>query len=106
MRTLLNQAEMGDMDHATNVVTTQHITSIALGRGFSSPAVRQPHVGGPFTYGGGGARMRRMPARTVTPEPEDENPQQMGDTQFVFQNVLQSQIATMMREQSQQPESP
>lgn len=98
MNTLLNQAEMWGIDHATDVVTTQHITSIALGRGFSSPAVRQPYVGG--------SRLRRMPARCVTPEPEEENPQDLVETQFAFQNGLQSQIATMMREQSQQPESP
>lgn len=99
MRRLLQQAEMGDMDHATNVVTTQHITSIALGRGFSSPAARQHHAG---------TRMRRMPARSVTPEPEEEheNPQALSHTQSAFQNTLQSQIATLMRSQSQQPHSP
>lgn len=104
MNTLLNQAEIGFIDQATDVMTTQHITSIALGRGFSSPAVRQPHIGGSMRWGG--ARMRRMTARSITPEPEEENPQELGETQFAFQNGLQSQIASLMREQSQQPESP
>jgi hypothetical protein len=34
---LLRRAESGDMDHQTHCITTQHITSIGLGRGFSSP---------------------------------------------------------------------
>ena len=95
MRTMINRAEMGDMDQATNVLMTQRITSIALGRGFSSPAVRQPHVGG--------HQLRRWAARSVSSEPEDENPQVMEETQFAFQNTLQSQIATLMREESQHP---
>jgi Mg-chelatase subunit ChlD len=104
MRTMLQQAQMGGVDHATSVLATQHITSIALGRGFSSPVTRDPrrmHRLNSF---------RRMTARSISPEPEDENPQVVEDGasihegQFAFQNTLQSQIATLMREQSQQPE--
>lgn len=103
MRNMLEQAEQGVLDQAANVVVTQHIASIALGRGFSSPATRQPYVGGPLRYWGGGSRMYRMNARSASPEPEDENPQGMEETQFAFQNTLQSQIASLMREQSQHP---
>jgi Mg-chelatase subunit ChlD len=96
MRSMLTQAMMGGMDSATNVLATQHITSIALGRGFSSPVVGNRR-------GGGGRGLRRMVARSVTPEPEEENPQNVEETQFAFQNSLQSQFASLMREQSQVP---
>lgn len=97
IRSLFRDAQMGRMDHATGVIATQHITSIALGRGFSSPVTRDPHRS---------RRLHRMAARSITPEPEDENPQVVEDgaSQFAFQNTLQSQIATLMREASQQPQ--
>lgn len=99
IRTLLRDAQMGHMDHATGVIATQHITSIALGRGFSSPVTRGPQ------------RSRRMfgrHMRSVTPTSEDENPREVQNeiSQFAFQNTLQSQLATLMREASQQPEQP
>ena len=108
MRTMLEQAERGSLDQAANVVVTQHIASIALGRGFSSPVGAQRT----WSAASGGRHLRRMMARSVSSEPEDENPNTVQEsmngvaTQFAFQNTLQSQIATRMREQSQQPHTP
>lgn len=100
---LLNEAERGDRNQASNIMTTQHITSIALGRGFSSPTATPLHR----TTRGSGTMRRRM-ARSVTPESDDENPQEIesNPTHFAFQNNIQSQIASLMREQTQQHEPP
>ena len=94
MRHMLRQAEMGTMDQATTVRATQHMASIALGRGFSSPVTRQTrHTSQPLG-------LRRMVSRSITPEPEEENPQVVEDTQFAFQNTLQTQFASLMRDQT------
>ena len=95
MRHMVRQAEMGNIDQATNTRVTQHIASIALGRGFSSPVTGYNRFPAPSRG------LHRMISRSISSEPEDENPQVVEDTSNAFQNNLQSQFATLMREQTQ-----
>ena len=101
IRTLLARAESGHMDHQTQCITTQHITSIGLARGFSSPmAVNRRQ-----------ARFPRAPSRPMmqreqfgggfgSDEETDPVPIPVGNqsTTNAFQNTLQSQIASQMRD--------
>jgi hypothetical protein len=111
MRVLLARAQSGYNDHEAHVITSQHITSIGLGRGFSSPMARH------------GARRSAFPRAPSRPGPghlvreqwgnvwsgSDEEADPVGiesrpPVTWAFQNTLQTQIAELMREASQQPQ--
>lgn len=98
LRMMLRNIQYGEMSHDAQVLATQHITSIALGRGFSSPtgASLTRHRAAP----------RRMNAQSVMSDgSEDENPQEIHEVSAPFQNAIQSQFANLMRTQSQTPYS-
>ena len=103
IRNLLARAESGHMDHQTHCITTQHITSIGLARGFSSPmAVNRRQT-----------RFPRAPSRPMMQRgqfgdgfgsDDESDPIPPASHANAFQNTLQSQIATQMREAFQNEE--
>ncbi len=101
IRNLLSRAESGYIDREAQCLTTQHITSIGLARGFSSPMAAHRRQ----------TRFPRAPSRPMMPREQfgrgiasddesdsDPIPMSAPVLSTAFQNRLQSQIATQMRE--------
>lgn len=113
-RTLLEEKmHMGFTDRQEiSTVAEQHIASIGLGRGFSSPMAhhrRRRHSSHEFTWGVGAGAVR---IQTQEPYDEDENPATLVPDsnrsaepvhldESCFQNPIQTQLATLMRHASQ-----
>jgi hypothetical protein len=100
LRDLLMRAESGYTDHEAQVLTSQHITSIGLGRGFSSPMARRSgfprapsrpmareHMGNVWS-------MARYDEEVTDPVSIESRP----PVASAFQNNLQTQIAELMRD--------
>ncbi len=100
LRDLLVRAESGYTDHEAQVLTSQHITSIGLGRGFSSPMARRSgfprapsrpmvreHMGHVWS-------MTRYDEEVTDPASVSSQP----PVTSAFQNNLQTQIAELMRD--------
>lgn len=114
-RTLLEEKmNMGFTERQEiRMVAEQHIASIGLGRGFSSPMAhhrrRRRRSSTEFTWGVGAGAVR---IQTQDPYDEDENPitlvPESAPSEEVthldescFQNPIQTQLATLMRHASQ-----
>jgi hypothetical protein len=82
MKDTLKRCKEGNMNTFDNVMVSQHITSIGLGRGFSSPM--------PVN--------RRRRHHNTLEENEDDNPTTITS---VFQNTVQTQISELLRTSSQ-----
>jgi hypothetical protein len=80
MKDTLKRCKEGNMNNFDNVMVSQHITTLGLGRGFSSPMP---------------VNRRR---RHNTLEEPDENPTVITSA---FQNTMQSQISELLRTSSQ-----
>ena len=114
LRSMLEEASRGQLNHETSVYAAQHLTSIALGRGWSSPRAVPPS-----------RRMRRQNAVYVSPsnasdpdadaggEPhqglyvdtrphENETTENPLETTTAFWNDTQQRVANLMRTASQQ----
>jgi hypothetical protein len=93
LRNLLETAQRGNINHGNTSLVSQHITSIGLGRGFSSPIAP--------------TRRRRQPQ--INPndleDPLDENETPAADPVMssAFQNNVQTRISELLRTASQQP---
>jgi hypothetical protein len=115
LREMLLAARRGPMTHETSCYAAQHLTTIALGRGFSSPMA--PH---PAHYRGA-APLRRAnnvrfaaadasagvgtPPGTPPPEAQDaQDPVVAIEADTSFMNAAQERIASLMRTSSQRDE--
>jgi hypothetical protein len=103
LRQTLSDMRRGHYSHAHDVMTTQHITSLGLGRGFSSPQARVARRArglAPIATAGGYS----------TPPPEEDEPTGPGApvpfeaTPSAFANAVQTRIASLMRTASQHSE--
>lgn len=96
MRQLLQSARTGYLSHAEQVTAAQHLTSVGLARGFSTPlAPRAPQRRGP----------RVAFAGNVSPTADEEEnptgpPPPMTAPTSAFANDTQSRIANMLRASS------
>lgn len=104
LRTLLGRARLGRFDASERVTVSQHITTLGLGRGISSPIgpVRRTHARRniPDPVPQTPIRRFRMTSDSDEEVAQEENPVDFART-AVFQNDVQSQIASMMRLASQ-----
>jgi hypothetical protein len=116
MRDLLRSMRMGHYTHENDVTTAQHVTSLGLGRGFCSPGVsaappRRAYRGAPMLGRTGSAATPAPGAATPVGSDDEEEPctyaanaTEAAPEVSVFQNRVQSQIASLMRTQSSRPE--
>ncbi len=91
MRSLLNAAERGIYEVSAAAVATQHMTSLTMARGFSSPM--GAHRGGHHGRRGSGHAGPEDPVAPVAPV--------LAATSSCFQNRVQNQIASLMATASQ-----
>jgi hypothetical protein len=89
LKDTLSRIQRHDGVQLDQTILTQHIASVGLGRGFSSPAP---------------LRQRRRPGfRAYDPVNEQEVEADPVEHVSVFQNTVQAQIASQMMEMSQHP---
>jgi hypothetical protein len=99
LRKMLEAAQRGHMDNANTSLVSQHIASIGLGRGFSSPIAPM---------------RRRMHARARVQEEDLEDPYEESEVEgsqppldpvlsTAFQNSVQTRISELLRTASQHP---
>lgn len=117
MRDLLRAVRTGHYSHEHDVTTAQHMTSLGTGRGFCSPGVAAvaprrmyraaaPALGRAATAVGGAGAGTPEASDDEEEEPRtyDGNNTEVAPEVSVFQNRVQSQIASLMRTQSSQHE--
>lgn len=94
LRNLLETAQRGNMNHGNTSLVSQHITSIGLGRGFSSPIAPTRR------------RQRQMNQVEELEDPYDDqgsHPPMDPVLSSAFQNNVQTRISELLRTASQQP---
>jgi hypothetical protein len=114
LRTLYNRAKLNRIDHSERVVMTQHMTSIGLARGFSSPMAPSRHRLRRQNAGHFGSLVSNPrqgllsvgtePAENPDTDSENEDGQITPPTTAGFQNQVQMRVASLMRTASQQPQ--
>lgn len=107
MRDLLRDVRTGHYSHYHDVTTAQHVTSLGLGRGFCSPSASAPAPPRPRHY-----NRRLFAAGIGSPSGTDSENEEPTNTPSntsiappdisVFQNDVQTRIASLMRTASQQ----
>lgn len=108
LRTMFRQNRDGRFNHHDSVTAAQHITSIAMGRGFSSPmAPRAPPRASRNLYRASRSSFYTSPASPDPAQSEEENPiEQSAPTSApvsAFHNPIQARIASLMNTASQTP---
>jgi hypothetical protein len=84
------EIKLGDVEPETNAVLSQHIASIGLARGFSSPAVRTPRMHRAQNFS------MEHSIHEAFPVDEDLDPTELTTTS-AFQNSTQARITSAMR---------
>ncbi len=110
MRDLLQTVRLGHYGHAHDVTTTQHVTSLALGRGFCSPAAAAParhrqRWAAPLAQNMSDAEIPMAGTPNESDTEDEPTNRELAPEASVFQNAVQTRIATLMRTASQQPQS-
>lgn len=112
LRGMLETARHGPLRHEDATFAAQHLTSIALGRGFSSPMASGARINRSNPR-----HIRRQNAQNITlsspshtpttsPPPEPTDPTSIPvdeDSSTAFLNATQQRIAALMRTSSQHP---
>lgn len=112
MRDLLCDMRTGRYNHHHDVTTAQRVTTLGLGRGFLSPSASIPQAPRPNRY-----NRRVYPRAAGSPVGTDSESEEPTNTPSnsnmippadvsVFQNEVQTQIASLMRTASQRAETP
>lgn len=107
MRRLLDSARGGYLSAAEYVTATQHLTSLGLARGFSTPMAPRGAPQAPLRRGPRVAFSGLGQAAAAPQDAEEENPQPprpLPAVSSAFQNDTQTRIANMLRASSLQPE--
>lgn len=109
LREMLEVARRGPMTHETSCYTAQHMTSLGLGRGFSSPMAPQYRGAAPAApmrrqnagvrFAGSGSGTGTPPA---SPPLEAQDPVVPIDADTSFMNAAQQRIASLMATSTQQ----
>jgi Mg-chelatase subunit ChlD len=114
MRTLLEQAKRGGLSTAQNIMMTQHLTTMSLGRGYNSPIAPQRNVRARFGPPGAPRRVRfhqnlssplfhEEDSANRDPSPPPPPTLTRLSTVSAFQNTTQSRLSELIRLASMDP---
>jgi uncharacterized protein YegL len=99
LRTMLANVKSGSLGIEGNVLASQHMATISMARGYSSPMSARRALGGPPQLG----RRRRRQSFDVTETSVEENPVAPPSeaNQTAFMNSTQANMATLLRRATQ-----